>query len=297
MPQNTTKNILISVALIAFIISSGAFTIYQLAKRQTNTTNNPQTSNQSKTVPNGNRSITSLVSTINSVPEEKLLTVTFDPYICGISITGIVDKPDLIQKLEFIITNKDNSQIKQSFSPKIDESKNFKILVDDKIITDGIYKLEANTILTNQKTESTSTTIEFKKDCGNLIQNSTAISSTISSAIMQISSQEEIKTEKSILVSSSNSQSSDIATSKSEILRKTIEAPAEIKIETPVPTINSSSLSSSNTTAVDNSTNSVRTGGLDFTALFLILTIILSTITATILKSRQTNLSEIFGKK
>jgi hypothetical protein len=296
MPQNNTKNILISIALIAFIISTGTFTIYQLAKRQTNTTNTSQTNISSLS-----SAITSIINStpgiLGSTNENKELLVKFDPYVCGLSVTGFVDKPELIQNLDFVLTNKDKGEIKQSFTPKIDESKNFKILVDDKIITDGIYKLEAKADLINQKSETTETTIEFKKDCANLIQNSTPASLINSSIFSQttssiVSSQPETKSENQLQSSSSTQESSQTLTIQSEIPKQIVEAPA-INIS------NISSISSSNNLLVDNSNNpnAVRTGGLDFTAVVAIFLVILSSIFIAKIKTREISFSEIFGKK
>jgi hypothetical protein len=284
MPQNTTKNVLISVALIAFIISSGAFTIYQLAKKQTNTTNTSQVINSVTSLTDVNlpTPVPGTNDFTNSSPQQKELNVSFDVYICGLSVTGFVDKPETIQKLEFTLINKDKPETKQIFTPKIDQAKNFKILVDDKIIADGIYKLEAASLLTNQKTEITETTIEFKKDCGNLIQNSTPASLFTSSSLI-ISSQVEIKIESSTQLSSTAIQSSQIATIQSE---------ASIQI---LPT--SSAISSTTLADNFNNANAVRTGGLDITAIITILMIILSTALVVKSKTPQTNLNEIFGKK
>jgi hypothetical protein len=300
MPQNTTKNILISVALIAFIISSGAVTIYQLAKRQTNTTNTSQVINSPTSLTDVNlpTQAPSTNNIISSITQTKKLNVSFDAYICGLSVTGFVDKPETIQKLEFTLTNKDKPEIKQIFTPKIDQAKNFKILVDDKIIADGIYRLEAVALLTNQKTEITETTIEFKKDCGNLIQNSTLASLFTSSSIIQLdsvssTSQAETKIESTIQVSSivEPIKSSLTATIQSEALKQIVEAP--------IQTIVSSSAISSVAILADNANNAnaVRTGGLDITAILTILMIIVSTALVAKFKTRQTNLNDIFGKK
>lgn len=297
MPQNTTKNVLISVALIAFIISSGAFTIYQLAKKQTNTNNNPaQVSIQKSSSENSNLpSFTNNNSILSSsVAQSKELAVNFDPYICGVSITGFVDKPDLIQSLQFALTNKDKSEIKQAFTPKIDESKNFKILVDDKNITDGVYKLEATAILADQKSEITETTIEFKKDCGNIIQNSTPSSvtpNTISTSISSyvISTQSEIKTESPVII---NSVVNTVESSQQAIISS---QPPQQTVKAPEITVKNSSLPS----LVDNTNNpnAVRTGGLDVTGAIIILMVLISTALLAKLKTKQINLNEIFGRK
>lgn len=300
MSQNTTKNVLISVALIAFIISSGAFTIYQLAKKQTNNSNNLQISSQSfsssQINPQDRLSNTSDPS--NQSTNYKELVVFFDPYVCGLSITGLVDKPDIIQKLEIIITNKEKNEITQKINPKIDALKNFKILADEKIITDGLYTLTALASLTNQKIESTQTTIEFKKDCSNLIQNSAPASLLVSSTSNQstssnISSQLEIKNQSSIsntpIVEST--KSSQIATVQSEVQKQLVEAP--------IQAITSSSNFSSSSLTADNSNNAnaVRTGGFDITAILTILMIIISTTLVAKFKTRQSDFNEIFGNK
>jgi hypothetical protein len=300
MSQNTTKNVLISVALIAFIISSGAFTVYQLAKRQTNTTNNSQVSNSINSVTEVNLPNTSLETNkgTNSVGQQKDLNIAFDAYICGVSITGFVDKPDIVQKLELTLIKKDKDDVKQVFTPKIDDFKNFKILVDDKIITDGVYKLEATATLTNQKTEVTETTVEFKKDCGNLIQNSAPssvvanlVSNSTSSTVL--STQSETKAETPVVTNSvvSVAQSSQQVSIASELPRQTVKAP-EL-------TVTNSSTTSSAPTLVNNTNNpnAVRTGGLDTTAVITILMILLSTALAAKLKTRKFSYNQIFGKK
>lgn len=287
MPNNTTKNVLISVALIAFIISSGAFTIYQLAKKQTINLNNSQTSS----LTNGNATSDAFINS-NSNTQTKELSVSFDPYVCGLSITGFVDKPDIILNLEINLFNKDKLDIKQTFTPKIDALKNFKILVDEKIIVDGVYKLEAKAYLTNQKTEISDITLEFKNDCSNLIQNSTpsTTAKTSNQIITSItSSQSEIKIESSMTPTVRSSQVSII---QSEVPRQTVEAPVIPK------TLSSPSASSALSLADStNNPNSVRTGGLDFTILFIILMIIVSTLVFAKLNTKQTNINEIFGKK
>jgi hypothetical protein len=293
MAQNTTKNILISVALIAFIVSSGAFTIYQLAKRQTNTTNDSQTSIQSsssfETSIAGSIPNTSNLSS-NIVTNE--LNIKFDPYVCGLSITGLVDKPEIIQTLEVVLTNKDKPETLQSFTPKIDEAKNFRLLVDDIIIIDGIYKLEAKASLNNQKSEITETTVEFKKDCANLIQNSTPASqvATISSVLEStISSRAEVKNENPVQENSTTKQSSQV-TASSEAPRQIVEAPAVSEITPPAT-------SSKSATENTNNPNSVRSGGLDITAIFVALMIILSAALIAKIKNRNLSINEVFGNK
>jgi hypothetical protein len=283
MPQNTTKNVLISAALITFIISSGAFTIYQLAKKQTNTA--PTTSIINSTTTNslvnsfsGNNNIT------GTLAQPKEVNIGYNLYVCGLEISGTVEKPSSIAKLEFTLTNKDKPEIKQSFLPNIDLDRNFKMLVDSTIIVDGVYKLETLAISTSQKTETTETTIEFKKDCGNMIQNSSSASVVDSSNTSQI----KVANEASPLTTT---VSSAVQQTSSSI---TIDVPTKLTI---LPTSSSvSSLSSSDSSSIENNINAVRTGGLNYTSLVAILFLVLTASLVAKLKIYKPKISDIFGK-
>jgi cytoskeletal protein RodZ len=184
MPQNTTKNILISVALIAFIVSSGAFTIYQLARRQTNTTNDSQSSLQSPS-----------------------------SYIGGIF----------------------NSTASSS----------------------SLNASQASAI--NSTTESTSL------------------------------SQTEMKIESSAQSSPATEQSSQVASS-SDLPKQLAEAPA-------LPDNASSPTSPKSTTETTNNPNSIRSGGLDITAVFVVLMLILVSSLVAKSKTKNFNIKDIFGNK
>jgi hypothetical protein len=150
---NSTKNLVISVALLALIISSGAYTIYQFIQNQPTT--QPITSKISSTTTKV--SVSSVVDSntpgsndtdmkkneINQVSDVKVI---FDPYISGQSITGMVDKNNSVQSfvVKFTEINQPNNVLE--FKPTIDEQKNFKIALDNNV-KNADYRVEY--ILTN----------------------------------------------------------------------------------------------------------------------------------------------------
>jgi hypothetical protein len=161
--QNSLKNFFISAGLLTFIVSSGAFTVYQVIKARDYSNNN--TSSIS--------SLTSSTDTIEKSTDYSAMqsteisknsgetVVTFDPYTSGDNVTGSVDKPENVQSLIVRLTDEAQPNNILEFKPVIDSQKKFKIVLDSNV-KDAQYKVDYMIIDFGQKETNGSTVINVK---------------------------------------------------------------------------------------------------------------------------------------
>jgi methionine-rich copper-binding protein CopC len=288
MSQNTnsTKNLIISIALLTLIISSGAFTVYQIIRKQPS--EQGSVSSVSSTRERIMQSLTSSSLVVfnsetsnnqtlkkeepNKSPDFK---ITFDPYISGQSITGMIDNSDKIQSMVIKLTETLQPNNVLEFKPTIDYQKNFKILLDSKT-KNGKYKVEYVVTGLDQKETKGDSVIDVKIDAGT---SSSETPAEIPTTIVQAPTSAMEK---------SNEKQSEISQEK--------DIQSQTKAATSLPstdTVNNTSTANNPLT----NTDAIRTGGDNITILLVIVLIVLLGYARLVASSnRSPNLNIIFGK-
>jgi hypothetical protein len=315
--QNFSKNLIISIALIAFIISSGAFTIYQIAKsnlpankklnQSVVTTSSSISSLDSLLDPSSSASIASQSS--NTVTNSQIsnldITINLDPYICGGGLTGFVDKPENLQELLIKLTQIDNPSKAFDFKPLVDKDKNFKITFDYNEITNGNYNLKSLATLTDQTTRENNIFVNLSSNCENSAQNtnstatnSAPIETKIVNAPVSPSIQED--TNNTMTNPQSNNQdttgfATEIQASSSVVVNSTdSENQSTAPSTTPTEATNTASTKESEQLA---NAEAIRTGGNSFIITLVSLLMLAASITILKLQSKTPSFDSIFGKK
>lgn len=286
MSQNTnsTKNLIISLALLTFIVSSGAFTVYQFIKKQSS--EQPTISNISKPSLRVDQSLTTSSVMVTSsqanngetmkkdiASKSSDIKVTFDPYISGQSITGMIDNTDKIQSFVVKYTEIDQPNNVLEFKPTIDDQKNFKILLYDNV-KNGNYKVEYIITDLDQKETKGTATINVKTNVDTLIAQKEIMATEIQAPIetnKQTEKQSEIKQETSI--------------------QNTPQTP-----QAPIENVNTYNPALSDNNAIVNA-DAVRTGGANITVLLAAIAIVFLGYAKLLSRnSKKPNINIIFGK-